>query len=104
MLKLAADENFNNDIVRGVLRLKPDLDLVRIQDAGLAGIDDPGVLEWAAQENRLLLTHDLKTIPDYAYERVANGKRMHGVFVVSDKLPVRQVIDEIVLLVEFSLD
>jgi hypothetical protein len=44
MLLLAADENFNNDIVRGLLRRKPDLDIVRIQDEGLSGADDPTIL------------------------------------------------------------
>jgi len=48
MLLLAADENFNNDIVRGLLRQKPSLDIVRIQDVGLSGADDPTILEWAA--------------------------------------------------------
>jgi hypothetical protein len=48
MIFLAADENFNNDIVRGLLRRKPDLDTVRIQDEGLSGADDQAVLEWAA--------------------------------------------------------
>jgi hypothetical protein len=37
MVALAADENFNNDILRGLLRRKPDLDMVRVQDAGLPG-------------------------------------------------------------------
>ena len=37
MLLLAADENFNNDIVRGLLRRRPALDIVRIQDEGLSG-------------------------------------------------------------------
>jgi hypothetical protein len=45
MLRFAADENFNNDIVRGLLRRKPDLDIVRIQDVGLSGADDSTVLE-----------------------------------------------------------
>ena len=61
MLLIAADENFNNDIVRGLLRRKPDLDIVRLQDVDLSGADDPTVLEWAAQENRVLLTHDVTT-------------------------------------------
>ncbi len=50
MLRLAADENFNNDIVRGLLRRKPDLGIVHIQDVGFSGTDDPTVLEWATQE------------------------------------------------------
>jgi predicted nuclease of predicted toxin-antitoxin system len=57
MLRLAADENLNNSIVRGLLRRQPELDIVRIQDVGLSGADDPTVLEWAAQEGRVLLTH-----------------------------------------------
>ena len=58
MLLLVADENFNNDILRGLLRRKPELDIVRIQDVGLSGASDPTVLEWAAEQNRVLLTHD----------------------------------------------
>lgn len=62
MLKLAADENFNNNILRGLLRSEPGLDVVRVQDIGLKGADDPTVLEWSAREGRILLTHDVKTI------------------------------------------
>ena len=40
MLRLATDEDFNNRIVRGLLRRQPDLDVVRVQDAGLAGEKD----------------------------------------------------------------
>jgi hypothetical protein len=36
-MKLASDENFDLDIVRGLLRILPDLDIVRVQDADLAG-------------------------------------------------------------------
>ena len=52
MILPAADENFNNDIIRGLLRRNPELDIVRIQDNGLSGVDDPTVLEWAAKEGR----------------------------------------------------
>ena len=104
MLLLAADENFNNDIVRGLLRRKPDLDIVRVQDAGLSGADDPTVLEWAAQERRILLTHDVSTITHCVYERVRAGKRMPGVFEVSRNLRIGVVIEDILLLTECSLE
>ena len=67
MLALATDENFNNDIVRGVLRRKPDANIVRIQDTGLSGADDAVVLEWAAQQGRVLFTHDASTMIHHAY-------------------------------------
>jgi len=104
MLLLIADENFNNDIVRGLLRRKPDLDIVRVQDVGLSGADDPTILEWAAQENRVLLTHDVSTITKYAYERVQAGKKMPGVFEVSRTIQVGVAIEDILWLVECSLD
>lgn len=104
MLRLAADENFNNDIVRGLLRRRPDLDIVRIQDAGLTGAADPVVLEWAAAENRLLLTHDVTTLTRHAYARVAAGQRLPGVIEVSRLVPLGQAIEEILLLAELSLD
>jgi predicted nuclease of predicted toxin-antitoxin system len=99
MLLLVSDENFNNDIVRGLLRRKPDLDIIRVQDVGLRGQDDPTILEWAAQERRVVLTHDAATMTYFAYERVRVGKSMPGVIEVSDDLPV---IEDILLLAEYS--
>ena len=102
MLRFAADENFNNDIIRGLLDRNPDIDVVRIHDVGLAGVDDPSVLSWAAQEGRILLTHDVQTMTHYAYERVKSGKPMPGVFEVSRKIPLGVVIDNLLLIVECS--
>jgi len=102
-MRWAADENFNNDIIRGLLRRKPDVEIVRVQDVGLSGADDPTVLEWAANEGRVLLTHDVSTITRYAYERVEAGKPMPGVFEVSRGLPMGVVIEDLVLLTECSL-
>jgi len=104
MLALAADENFNNDIVRGVLRRNPDLDIVRVQDAGLSGADDSTVLEWAAQQGRVLFTHDASTMAQHAYERVRAGKRMPGVFEANRGVPIAQAVEDILLLAECSLE
>lgn len=104
MLRLAADENFNNDILRGVRRLSPSVDVVRVQDAGLSGRDDATILEWAAECGRVLLTHDVSTMTRYAYDRVQQGKPMPGVFEIGRHVPVRVAIEEVVLLSECSLD
>ena len=94
MLLLVADENFNNDIVRGLLRRKPDLDIVRVQDVGLSGADDPTLLAWAAQNHRVMLTHDAATMTYFAYERARAGLSMPGVLrsVVSCHLALRLMI------------
>jgi hypothetical protein len=100
MLLLAADENFNSAILRGLLRVKPDLDIVRVQDVGLTAKDDPIILEWVAKENRVLLTHDAATMTKYAYERINAGKHMPGIIEVSRKVPLGIAIDDIFLIAE----
>lgn len=104
MLRLLADENFNNDIVRGLLRRKPDVDIVRMQDVGLSGSDDPAVLEWAARQGRVLLTHDVTSMTRYAYERIQAGQPMPGVFEVRRTIAIGTAIEDILLLVEYSLE
>jgi hypothetical protein len=103
MLPLAADENFNNDIVRGLLRRNPRLDIVRIQDVGLSGAGDEAVLEWAAREGRVLLTHDVSTLTRFVYDRVKAQMQMPGVFEVSRGVTVRTAIEDILLLAELGL-
>jgi predicted nuclease of predicted toxin-antitoxin system len=98
MLHVLSDENFNGDIVRGLLLRHPTLDLYRVQDVGLEEAEDPMILAWAATNNRIVLTHDRATMPDFAYARVIAGKPMPGVFVVPDRLAVRQAIEELLLL------
>jgi len=104
MLLFAADENFNNDIVRGLLRRRPNLNIILAQDAGLSGADDPSILEWAASEGRVLLTHDVSTITRYAYERIRAGKVMPGVFEVSREIPIGLVVEDLLLLADYSLE
>jgi len=104
MLRLAADENFDGAIVRGLLRRNPELDIVRVQDAGLSGADDPAILEWSASEGRILLTHDVSTITHYAYERVQAGQPMPGVFEVHLDVSFGRIIEDILLLATCSLE
>jgi predicted nuclease of predicted toxin-antitoxin system len=102
VLAFLADENFHNGIVDGLRRRSPDLELVRVQDVGLLAADDPVILTWAAQTERVLLTHDVATVPHFANERVAVGLPMPGVFLVPDTMPIGQAIEEILLLAQCS--
>ena len=53
MLRIMTDEAFNGRIARGLLRLLPKLDLVRIQDIGLLSALDPDILAAAANDGRV---------------------------------------------------
>jgi hypothetical protein len=102
MLRFIADENFNNHILRGLLRRNANVDVLRVQDLGLRGAEDAEILAWAAEHGRLLLTHDAATVPAIADRRVADGRPMPGVVVAPRRLPIGQAIDAILLLAECS--
>lgn len=103
MLRFLADDDFNRAIVRGLLRSRPDVNIVRVQEVGLRMQEDTEVLHWAASEGRVLLTHDAQTMPAHAYDRVLSGLPMPGLFVVQQEESVGRIIEEIILLAECSL-
>ncbi|MGB7415771.1 MAG: DUF5615 family PIN-like protein [Thermosynechococcaceae cyanobacterium] len=96
---LLADENFNGAILRGLIRRLPELDIVRVQDVGLIHADDPTILEWAANHQRILLTHDVATITLYAYERIKQELSMPGVVEVIATAPIGQIIRDLELFI-----
>lgn len=102
MLPVLTDENFDARILHGLRRRLTTLDAVRVQDVGLLGAEDPPILGWAAEEGRVLLTHDEATMPRYAYERVGRHEPLPGVVVVPDELTVGRALEDLVLLVELS--
>jgi Domain of unknown function (DUF5615) len=102
VLRLAADENFDARIVAGLLRRIPHLDIVRVQEAGLSAAADPVVLEWAASEGRVLVTHDVRTMPRFATERLRAGMTMPGLVVVPERLPIGAAIAELELFVQVA--
>ena len=101
-MRRLADENFNNDILRALFRRNRTLDIVRVQDVGLDGTDDPTLLAWAATTSRVLLTHDVSTIIAYAYDRARKGDSMPGVFEVSRDVPIAVAVEDILLISECS--
>lgn len=98
------DENFNQRILRGLRLRVPLLDVVIVQDTAMQGLQDPRLLREAAGLQRVLVTHDLKTIPRHAYARVAAGEPMPGIIAVPDDLPIGQAIEELHIVVECCED
>jgi hypothetical protein len=104
MVALLTDEDFNGRIIRGILLRRPDVNLVRVKDIGLLGAEDPAILEAAAEQSRLLLTHDARTMPVHVRNRLAAGSRLPGVFIVDDLAPIGACIEDIVLILECSAE
>src|SRR5437667_8440090 len=98
MLRLLTDENVHGDIVAGLRRRQPALDLVRVQEVGLRHTPDPVILEWAAQQGRVVVSVDKKTLAVAAWNRVARGMPMPGVAILRIALSIGQAVSELELI------
>jgi len=98
MIRFLTDEDFDGRIVRGLRRHFPEINVLRIQDAGLRTLHDRFILDNAAEINRVLLSHDIRTMYTYALERIARSLPMPGVILVDQGYPIRTAIQEIALI------
>lgn len=102
MFRFLADHNLHDAISRGLKRKKPDLDVVLVRDLGLSEAEDSDILQLAATENRIVLTHDRQTMTRYANDRVHTGKRMPGLFVIETPSAIGAVIEDLLTIVEVT--
>jgi hypothetical protein len=100
MLRIVVDENLDQRILRGLRRRLPALDYVVTQEEGMKGATDPLVLAWAADQHRVLVTHDVNTIPTHAYERVDANLTMPGVVIVPEDQGIGVAIEELAVVIE----
>jgi hypothetical protein len=101
MLRLVSDADVHGDIIRGLRRRLPEIDLVRVQDALPQGTPDPDILAWAASEKRVLITNDRNTMVGFAYKRVAAGEPVPGLIATINEQSIGSAIDDILVIVQY---
>src|SRR5262249_12242123 len=87
----------NAEIIAGVLRREPSIDFQMADEANLRRVPDPEVLALAAQEGRILVTHDRRTIPRHFAAFILHHSSP-GVFIIAQTLSVRVAIEELLLV------
>jgi hypothetical protein len=100
MLPLLTDEDLQGAIVAGLLQHFPAIDLVRVQDVGLMHTPDPLILEYAASQNRVIVTHDRNTMTAHAQDRMSGGLHMSGLIVLDQFISIGKAIQEVGTLAE----
>jgi hypothetical protein len=101
LLRLASDADIHGDLIRGLHRRLPELDLIRAQDALPEGTTDIDVLAWAAADDRVLITNDRNTMVGYAYQRVADGQSVPGLIATTRHQSIGEAIEDILLIAEY---
>jgi len=92
-----ADANFDLVILSAAKRREAAFDFQTAHEVGLAGVADPEVLAIAAQAGRVLLTHDVRTMPQH-FASFIEEHRSSGVLVVPQSLPRRGVVEDLLLI------
>jgi hypothetical protein len=96
-IRFQADADLNEEIVAGVVRQEPDIDFRTATEASLHGLPDEEVLAYAAQEARILVTHDRRTMPAH-FDKFIVNQTSPGACIISQKTRVRDAIQELLLL------
>ena len=96
-LKLQADADLNEDIVNGVLRREPGVDFRSATAAGIRGLSDWEVVKAAAEEGRILVSHDRRTMPAMFGQFMQNSPSP-GLFLISQSTNVSSAIEGILLV------
>ena len=85
--------------IKGLRSREPAIDILDVKTAGLRGTKDPALLELAAQQGRIMISHDRETMTRYFRERLDSGKSTAGLFVVPQQpSAVGEIIESLVLV------
>ena len=97
-IRFQADNDLKFAIVKAVRRREPAIDSASAHEAGLEGVGDPELLERAAVANRVLVSHDRRTMLNHFRDRLAVGKASPGLLVVSQDAPIGPVVESLMVL------
>lgn len=96
-IRYQADNDLNQIIVKAVIRLEPAIDFKTSHAAGLPGLDDLAVLARAASDGRILVSHDLKTMPGH-FATFVQSAVSPGVLIVPQGTPISTAADDLLLI------
>jgi Domain of unknown function (DUF5615) len=97
-IRFQADNDLKFAIVKAVRRREPAIDFASAQESGLDGIGDSDLLDRAAGDGRVLVSHDLRTMLDHFRSHLAAGKTSPGLLVVSQGESIGEVVEALVVL------
>jgi hypothetical protein len=91
-VRFQADADLRAPIVKGLRRREPSVDFSTADESRLAGLEDWEVLDLAASSGRVLVSHDVSTMPE-TFSRFIQEQTSPGVILISQELSYREAIE-----------
>ena len=99
-IKFQADADLNQNIVNAVIRINSEINFQTATNANLRGLKDDKVLELAANQKRILVSHDQRTMPTHFSKFLEENNKSYGVVIVPKRLSIMDVTEDIILIWE----
>ena len=92
--RLLADADLKRSILTGFLRRNHAISFRRAEEVPLEGLADPLVLAIAATEDRVLVSHDIKTLPSH-FRLFIRRRRSPGLILIAQQLAIGTAIEKL---------
>jgi hypothetical protein len=99
-IRFQADADLKHAIVAGTLRRAASLDFRRAEAVPLEGLADPVVLALAAEEGRVLVSHDVNTMRHHFQDFIQYQNSPGLILIPQAGVSIRQAVDGLILLWE----
>lgn len=97
-IRFQADADLKHAIIAGVLRRAAGVDFQRAEAGPLEGLDDRVVLALAADEGRVLVSHDQNTMEGHFREFIRTRNSPGLILIPQRRVNIGQAIESLVLI------
>jgi hypothetical protein len=97
-VRFQADADLDGRVLRGIRRAAPEIEIRSAADARLAGVPDIEVLRRAAEQRRVLISQDRRTMPAHFRQYRSAGVTSPGLILLREGISIAAAIEELVLI------
>jgi hypothetical protein len=98
-LKFWIDQNMSRAILVALQQAYPEHEFVYVRETEYNDAPDETLLEEAAKQGIIIITHDKRTLVGFAYDRIRAGLPMPGVIAVKQLTSIGVAIRHLVFLI-----
>ena len=104
MWRFLIDENMTPEYRTQLLRHEPSLTVLAVGDEGAPPKStlDSEILVWCEQNQFSLITNNRESMPQHLSDHLAEGNHVPGIFTIKRRVPMRLIIEELLLIVGAS--
>jgi hypothetical protein len=96
-IRFQADADLDENVVTGLRRREPSVDFQTTLEGQIRALHDLDVLARAASQGRILVSHDLRTMPRHFADFIVKGTSP-GLLIVPQRTSTAAVIEELLLV------